>query len=267
MKYKDNTFILTFRMNNGDISPPVMDLQQHPPRAQSLHRQMPPYNNRGSAPDFTPLTPVSRIQIGGSTQPDRPLDRPTLVRPNRMNSQDHVQQSSPQPQMPPQQYYQTTDPNMYQKQTRAKESDIAHFGTPKNGTSNSSNNMQQHLPEQEKVEVVPMNADKPCGLELDDFLPKKFQGLSMTTSPYDASHHRLQHSPSEENGSRFSNYKNYQTTELSEQEVTSSILKGHESMMAVLTTRGRNIEIIHKLWQNKDAKAGKKILIFVTFHI
>ena len=60
--------------------------------------------------------------------------------------------------------------------------------------------------------------------------------------------------------SRFSAYKNYGgQTELSESEVTSSILKGHESMMAVLTTRGRNTEIIYKMWQNKDAKAGKYI--------
>ena len=57
--------------------------------------------------------------------------------------------------------------------------------------------------------------------------------------------------------SRFSAYKGYgQANELSESEVTSSILKGHESMMAVLATRGRNLEITHKLWQNKDAKAG-----------
>ena len=35
------------------------------------------------------------------------------------------------------------------------------------------------------------------------------------------------------------------------------MLKGHESMMAALTNRGRQIEIIQKLWQNKDAKTGK----------
>ena len=63
---------------------------------------------------------------------------------------------------------------------------------------------------------------------------------------------------SSSSSSRFSAYKGYgQTNELSESEVTSSILKGHESMMAVLATRGRNLEITHKLWQNKDAKAGE----------
>ena len=40
--------------------------------------------------DFTPLTPVSRIQMGGGGAPDRPLDRPTLVRPGRTSLQhDH----------------------------------------------------------------------------------------------------------------------------------------------------------------------------------
>ena len=59
-------------------------------------------------------------------------------------------------------------------------------------------------------------------------------------------------------GSKFSAYKDYiQSSELSEREVTSAIQKGHQSMMAALTTRGRNMEIIHKLWQNKDAKAGE----------
>ena len=56
--------------------------------------------------------------------------------------------------------------------------------------------------------------------------------------------------------SRFSAYKSYQSAEVSEGDVTSSLLKGHESMMAVLASRGRNLEITHKLWQNKDAKAG-----------
>ena len=43
--------------------------------------------NHGGRPDFTPLTPVSRIQIGGSNGADRPLDRPTLVRPTRTSLQ------------------------------------------------------------------------------------------------------------------------------------------------------------------------------------
>ena len=56
--------------------------------------------------------------------------------------------------------------------------------------------------------------------------------------------------------SRFSGFKSY-GNDLSEAEITTSMLKGHESMMAALTNRGRQIEIIQKLWQNKDAKTGK----------
>lgn len=91
-----------------------------------------------------------------------------------------------------------------------------------------------------------MNADKPTGLQMDEFLPKKFAGLGLNynTNPHQTS-------------SKYSSYKDYGgNSELSESEVTSSILKGHDGMMAVLTTRGRNMEIIQKLWQSKDAKAA-----------
>ncbi len=110
-------------------------------------------------------------------------------------------------------------------------------------------------PEKEKFEVIPMNADKPSGIDLGDFLPEKFRSLSMNGGSG--------------GGSRFSNYKNYgPPSELSESEVTSTILKGHEAMMAALTTRGRNLEIIHKLWQNKDAKTGAyKILDYSKVRI
>jgi hypothetical protein len=57
--------------------------------------------------------------------------------------------------------------------------------------------------------------------------------------------------------SKFSGFKSYgHPNESSEAEVTSSILKGHDSMMAALTNRGRQVEIIQRLWQNKDAKTG-----------
>jgi hypothetical protein len=71
-----------------------------------------------------------------------------------------------------------------------------------------------------------MNMDKPSGLPLNDFLPRKFQNLNLAP----------QQSP--ESTSKFSAYKSYcQPNELSEAEVTSSILKGHDSMMTVLVSR------------------------------
>jgi len=97
------------------------------------------------------------------------------------------------------------------------------------------------------LEVIPMNADKPTGLQMDEFLPKKFSGLGLNYNTMD-----------DGGGSKYSSYKNYSSGggDLSETEVTSSMLKGHDGMMAVLTTRGRNMEIIQKLWQSKDAKAA-----------
>ena len=68
-----------------------------------------------------------------------------------------------------------------------------------------------------------------------------------------------QNGNSSNDNSKFSAYKSYcqpASHELSEAEVTSSILKGHDSMMAVLANRGRHLEIVHKLCQSKDAKTG-----------
>ena len=102
-------------------------------------------------------------------------------------------------------------------------------------------------PEREKIEVIPMNLEKPTGLEMGDFLPMKFQMMGLggnTLGGYDSS--------------RFAGFKNFGApNDLNEDEVRNSILKGHESMMAALTNRGRQIEITQKLWHNKDAKTGK----------
>jgi katanin p80 WD40 repeat-containing subunit B1 len=91
-----------------------------------------------------------------------------------------------------------------------------------------------------------MNADKPTGLQLDEFLPRKFSGLGFNYNTKEGS------------GSKYSGFKSYagMGEDMSESEVTSSIIKGHDGMMAVLTTRGRNMEIIQKLWQGKDAQAA-----------
>ena len=73
-----------------------------------------------------------------------------------------------------------------------------------------------------------------------------------------------QNGNSSNDNSKFSAYKSYcqpASHELSEAEVTSSILKGHDSMMAVLANRGRHLEIVHKLWQSKDAKTGNKFCV------
>lgn len=70
-------------------------------------------------------------------------------------------------------------------------------------------------PEKENAKIVPMNSDKPCGLNVDEFLPQKFRGMSMSSPTSDVS--------------RFSGYKGFQSDDgLNEVDATSSILKGKE---------------------------------------
>ena len=88
--------------------------------------------------------------------------------------------------------------------------------------------------DQENLKLVPSMSDKPTGISADDFLPNQFGKMSVSnSSPF-----------------------GWPQTELSESEVTSSILKGHPNMMAVLTARSRNINIIRQMWTNKDAKTA-----------
>ena len=78
---------------------------------------------------------------------------------------------------------------------------------------NTSDSKQD--PDQDNVKLIPSMSDKPTGLSADDFLPNKFGKMSVSnSSPF-----------------------GWPQTELSESEVTSSILKGHTNMMAVLTAR------------------------------
>ncbi|XP_021913295.1 katanin p80 WD40 repeat-containing subunit B1 isoform X2 [Zootermopsis nevadensis] len=86
--------------------------------------------------------------------------------------------------------------------------------------------------EEEKKEAedfIPMASDKPSGLDLEEFLPKNY-----------------------------SRTLGYQQTfpDMSEAEVLSSMMRGHESMMAVLAGRQRSLQIVYSLWHNKDLKAA-----------
>lgn len=93
---------------------------------------------------------------------------------------------------------------------------------------NCSLNLIGGKEEKEGEDYIPMTSDKPSGLDLEDFLPKSYSTFG------------------------------YQQTfpDMSEAEVLSSIMRGHESMMAVLTSRQRSLQIIYSLWHNKDLKAA-----------
>jgi len=94
---------------------------------------------------------------------------------------------------------------------------------------NCSVNLIGGKEEKEGEDYIPMTSDKPSGLDLEDFLPKSY-----------------------------SKTFGYQQTfpDMSEAEVLSSIVRGHDSMMAVLTSRQRSLQIIYSLWHNKDLKAA-----------
>lgn len=72
-------------------------------------------------------------------------------------------------------------------------------------------------------------------LNFDEFLPNKLSGLGLG-------------GPGALTG--------IAGTEMSEQEVLSSIMRGHSSMMSVLSARSRGLQITHKLWQTKDLKTA-----------
>nr|XP_012148526.1 PREDICTED: katanin p80 WD40 repeat-containing subunit B1 isoform X4 [Megachile rotundata] len=85
----------------------------------------------------------------------------------------------------------------------------------------------------EKEEFIPINTDKPFGLDVEAFLPNHFAssaGLGYTPMGV--------------------------LNEMSEAEVLNSMMRGHEPMMTILTNRHRSLQIIYSLWHNKDLKAA-----------
>ncbi|XP_043664606.1 katanin p80 WD40 repeat-containing subunit B1 isoform X3 [Vespula pensylvanica] len=86
----------------------------------------------------------------------------------------------------------------------------------------------------EKEEFVPMSADKPFGLDVETFLPK-----SSYAGPTGLVYSQMG-----------------VLAEMSEAEVLNSMMRGHEPMMAVLTSRHRSLQIVYSLWHNKDLKSA-----------
>jgi len=289
-------------------SPPTRDS-----RAASAARTTP----NGSI--MPPAAAVSRVQIGGGGGFDRPLDRPTVVRPTRVSLQEEnnieyydntptayhqrqqqlqqqrlfeeqqlqqqrqallmqqQQQQSQQPYVPSPDMVPFTNPEPLVKPqsltppVMQQKSSLSHQQSPLQlqlqqqmvpSQPLQEQQQQQRVPlrqktlpsrlsspgkklaleDEEKPVIVPMNADKPSGLQMEDFMPRS-----------------MVHPASEPDFSRFTTYKGIADTssaEPTESEAASGIVGGHRSMMSALTSRGRNLEIIHKLWQNKDAKTG-----------
>ena len=49
--------------------------------------------------------------------------------------------------------------------------------------------------------------------------------------------------------------ENY-TLEQTELEVVANVAQGHKPMSTVLNSRHRNLQVVHNLWQHKDAKVN-----------
>ncbi|XP_072762780.1 katanin p80 WD40 repeat-containing subunit B1 isoform X2 [Anoplolepis gracilipes] len=93
--------------------------------------------------------------------------------------------------------------------------------------------IRNNVEEMDKEELVPMSADKPYGLDVENFLPHSYTGsTSLGYSQMGV------------------------LTEMSEAEVLNSMMRSHDSMMAVLKSRHRSLQIIYSLWHNKDLKAA-----------
>ena len=120
--------------------------------------------------DYTSLTPVSKIQVSHPMQPQsldhpqqpqqppRPLDRPTLVRPQRTSTVLIHQNSANSPTLDNlQQHFNNHPQPQYLPNLPYME--------PKK--------LPEEPPEKERIEVIPMNLEKPTGLDMSDFLPMK----------------------------------------------------------------------------------------------
>ncbi|XP_011642814.1 katanin p80 WD40 repeat-containing subunit B1 [Pogonomyrmex barbatus] len=93
--------------------------------------------------------------------------------------------------------------------------------------------IRTNVEDTEKEELVPMSADKPYGLDVENFLPHSYTGPTALGYPQMGV-----------------------LAEMSEAEVLNNMMRSHDSMMAVLKSRHRSLQIIYSLWHNKDLKAA-----------
>ena len=154
-----------------------------------------------------------------------PLDRPTAVRPHRAsegnNPYYYYQQQQQRGGLLPQ-------PQQQQQQSTVEEAAVGPV---------------------EDQKLIPSMADRPSGLNTSDFLPQKFGGLKIGLQPSTSGSSRNVHHSPQHQGFDW-------PVQLSESEVTSSILRDHTNIEAVLRSRHRHLEIIRQLWQTKDAKTA-----------
>ncbi|XP_076047816.1 katanin p80 WD40 repeat-containing subunit B1-like isoform X2 [Oratosquilla oratoria] len=184
-----------------------------------------PHSSTYSAEPTTSLPQLSRPDVTNlnrtysSSKPDitshaKPMDRPSLVRPSN-------RASSSQPQSPDVTHLNTP---------KAASPEISYMGTPKEPPDFSYNPEKIKEPDY----MSPFSSDKNT-INFEEFLPNKLNSVNIGSGL-----------------SGSDGLTGIVGSEMSEQEVLSSIMRGHSSMMSVISARTRGLQVVRKLWQTKD---------------
>ncbi|KAL7636527.1 UNVERIFIED_CONTAM: hypothetical protein RMT77_013302 [Armadillidium vulgare] len=191
-----------------------------------------------------------------SSSPPVQHNSPTLPHLNRTSSDSHSPYSSNRPERssvtrppycrnppPPPLTHGSSDsdcsyPSLAKSSPTNSGPKISYLGTPKESDYHQYNS--------DKLSDVPdyissysMRPERNNGLNIEDFLPKFNNTLSFGSSLGCT------------NG-----LTGIAGTEMSEQEVISSMVRGHSPMMSVIVSRTRGLQVAHKLWQTKDLKTA-----------
>ncbi|XP_045595443.1 katanin p80 WD40 repeat-containing subunit B1-like isoform X2 [Procambarus clarkii] len=188
-----------------------------PPSSSPAYHDSAPSLPQLARPDLTNLSRTQASSKPDLTSHSRPIDRPTLV---RALPRPHVSQSSEV---------------LFMGTPKPSSPDISYMGSMKEPPDYGYR--QDGLKEidySSSFSSIP--PDK--SINFDDFLPNKLSSLGLDGS-------------TGRNG-----LTGIAGTEMSEQEVLSSIMRGHSSMMSVISARSRGLQITHKLWQSKDLKTA-----------
>ncbi|XP_071526340.1 uncharacterized protein kat80 [Panulirus ornatus] len=191
-----------------------------PPASSPAYHDSAPSLPQLARPDLTNLSRTQASSKPDLTSHSKPMDRPALVRPTPR---------SHGPQSPDVSYIGTPKPTS---------PEISYMGTPKEPPDYGYR--QDGMREIDYSSAFTSISSDKGTINFDDFLPNKLGSLGLDGS-------------SNTNGSGLTGIAG---NEMSEQEVLNSIMRGHSSMMSVLTARARGLQVTHKLWQTKDLKTA-----------
>lgn len=188
-----------------------------PPVSHAYHDSAPSLPQL-ARPDITNLSRTEASSKPDLTSHSKPMDRPALVRPG------------PRPHVP-----QSPDVT-YLGSSKTTSPEISYMGTPKEPPDYSY--QKENAKEVDYSSAFSSHSDKGI-INFDDFLPNKLGGMSLGGT-----------------GTGTTSLTGIAGNEMSEQEVINSIMGGHSTMMSIISSRARGLQIVHKLWQTKDLKTA-----------